>query len=47
MPPCAMAAAAEAERYAPYRRAVFAALFALQCVQVVVFKATVNVLGIE
>jgi hypothetical protein len=47
MPACAIAAAAEIERTAPYRRAVFGALFALQAVQVVVFKATLNVLGIE
>lgn len=47
MPACAVAAAAETERYAPYRRAVFIVLFVLQCVQVVVFKASVNALGIE
>jgi hypothetical protein len=44
MPACAVAAAAELENYSPYRRAVFAVLFALQCVQVVWFKGCLDVL---
>ncbi len=47
MPACALAAAAELREYAPYRRALLAALFAAQAVQVVIFKATLNVLGME
>jgi len=44
MPACAMAAAAEVERYAPYCRAVFIVLFGMQCVQVVAFKGGLDVL---
>jgi len=47
MPACALAAAAELERYGPYRRAVFIVLFALQCVQVSLFRASLNVLNIR
>ena len=46
MPACAVAAAAEVERYTPYRRAVFLALFALQCLQVALFRAGLDVLNI-
>ena len=44
MPACAVAAAGALEGYAPYRRAVFAVLFGMQCVQVVVFKGSLDVL---
>lgn len=44
MPACVAAAAAELQGYAPYRRAVFAVLFVLQGVQVVLFKASLDTL---
>lgn len=44
MPLCAVAAAAEIGRYAPYRRVVLAVLLTVQCVQVVAFKAGLDVL---
>jgi len=44
MPACAVAAAAEIGRYAPYRRVVLAVLLTVQCVQVVAFKAGLDVL---
>jgi len=44
MPACAIAAAAEIERCAPYRRAVFAGLFALLVVQTACLKSMLDVL---
>ena len=44
VPGCAVAAAAELERYAPYRRVVFAALFALLAAQTAVLKTLLDVL---
>ena len=44
MPAAVVAAAGELGRYRPYRRVVFIVLFALQCVQVVVFKGFLSVL---
>lgn len=44
MPACAVVAAGELQRYAPYRRALFAVLFVLQCGQVIVFKGTLDLL---
>ncbi|MFW6108540.1 MAG: hypothetical protein ACOC8D_01875 [bacterium] len=44
MPACAVAAAAEVGRYAPYRRTVLTVTLVLQCVQVVAFKAGLDVL---
>jgi len=44
MPACAVAAAHEVERAAPFRRIVFASLFALQVLQVTVFRALLDVL---
>jgi len=46
MPACAVAAAAQVEDCAPYRRVVFVCLFAFQSVQVVLFRAGLNVLNI-
>jgi len=47
MPACAVAGAAELGRYAPYRRSVFIALFALQSAQLCLFRASINVLNIK
>jgi hypothetical protein len=44
MPGCLVAAAAQLDRCAPYRRAVFVSLFALQAVQVIAFRASLDVL---
>jgi len=44
MPAAVVAAAGELGRCRPYRRVVFIVLFALQCVQVVVFKGFLSVL---
>jgi hypothetical protein len=44
MPACVASAAAEIEGYAPFRGAVFAALFALQSAQVVLFRASLDTL---
>ncbi len=44
MPGCMIAAAAQVERCAPYRRAVLVSLFALQAVQATVFKSLLDVL---
>jgi hypothetical protein len=46
MPVCVAVGVAEIERAAPYRRIVFIALFALQAVQAVVFRAALQVLNI-
>ena len=44
MPGCLVAAAAQIESYAPYRRAVLVSLFALQAIQATVFKSLLDVL---
>ncbi|NQT87853.1 hypothetical protein HQ560_13890 [bacterium] len=46
MPACVAVGVAEIERAVPYRRFVFVALFALQAVQAVVFRAVLKVLNI-
>ncbi|MBM4036507.1 MAG: hypothetical protein FJ291_32625 [Planctomycetes bacterium] len=45
MPGCVIAAAAQAERCAPYRRAAIVAVFALQAIQATVFKSLLDVLS--
>ena len=44
MPLCAVAAAGEIERLSPYRRTVFGVMLSVQSVQVVLFKAGLDVL---
>lgn len=44
MPACVVAAAGEIERLAPYRRTVLVVMLVLQCVQVVLFRAGLDVL---
>ncbi|MFP4056121.1 MAG: glycosyltransferase family 39 protein [Candidatus Brocadiia bacterium] len=46
MPACAVGAAAEVERLAPYRLAAFAVVFAAQAVQAVLAAASIQVLNI-